>query len=69
MAFEDRLLAELKAEQQRYALAGLKQPHQRDAFEYGYRSGVVAGYEQAIALLLKLLDDERNGERDIERSL
>ena len=69
MQLSDRLLAQLKAEQQQYALAGLKQPHQRDAFEYGYRSGVVAGYEQAIGLLLKLLDEERNGERDLERSL
>lgn len=69
MQIEDKLLALLKREQQEYAFMGLKQPQQRDAFEYGFRCGIVAGYEQAITLLLKLVDDERNGDRDIERSL
>jgi hypothetical protein len=65
MAVEDRLLAKLKADQQAFALEALKRPVERDAFEYGYRVGMVAGYEAAIRTLLDLLDDERNGDRDL----
>ena len=65
MAVEDRLLGKLKADQQAFALEALKRPVERDAFEYGYRVGMVAGYEAAIRTLLDLLDDERNGDRDL----
>jgi hypothetical protein len=65
MAVEDRLLAKLKADQQAFALEALKRPVERDAFEYGYRVGVVAGYEASIRALLDLLDDERHGDRDL----
>lgn len=65
MAVDDRLLARLKSEQQQFALDALRRPDTRDAFEYGYRVGVVAGYEAAIKALLDLLDDERNGDRDL----
>jgi hypothetical protein len=65
MAIESQLLNRLKAEQQQFALDALKRPVNRDAFEYGYRVGVVAGYEAAIKALLEMLDDERNGDRDL----
>lgn len=65
MAIEDRLLGKLKADQQVFAFEALKRPVERDAFEYGYRVGMVAGYEAAIKVLLDLLDDERNGDRDL----
>lgn len=65
MSLEDRLLARLKAEQQQFSLDALRRPVQRDAFEYGYRVGVVAGYEAAVTALLALLADERHGERDL----
>lgn len=65
MAVEDRLLARLKNDQQSFAIEALRRPVDRDAFEYGYRVGVVAGYEAAITALLQLLDDERHGERDL----
>jgi hypothetical protein len=65
MAIEDRLLGKLKADQQAFALEALKRPVERDAFEYGYRVGMVAGYEAAIKALLDLLDDERHGDRDL----
>lgn len=65
MAIESQLLNHLKAEQQQFALDALKRPVSRDAFEYGYRVGVVAGYEAAIKALLEMLDDERNGDRDL----
>ena len=65
MAIESQLLNRLKAEQQQFALDALKRPVNRDAFEYGYRVGVVAGYEAAIEALLHMLNDERNGDRDL----
>lgn len=65
MAIESQLLNRLKAEQQEFALEALKRPVNRDTFEYGYRVGVVAGYEAAITALLKMLDDERNNDRDL----
>lgn len=65
MAIESQLLNRLKAEQQEFALEALKRPVNRDAFEYGYRVGMVAGYEAAITALLNMLDDERNNDRDL----
>lgn len=58
---EAKLLNRLKAEQQQFSVDALKRPQERDAFEYGYRVGVVAGYEAAINILLKLLEEEKSG--------
>lgn len=65
MNIESVLLGKLKAKQAEFALLSLKQPSQRDLFEYGYRVGVVAGLEEAINVLLALLDEERNGDKDL----
>ena len=65
MNLADRLLASLKSQQQTFALESLKRPQNRDAFEYGYRVGVVAGYDAAIKLLLDLINEERHGERGL----
>ncbi len=65
MNLETKLLNRLKAEQQRFAVEALKRPQNRDAFEYGYRVGMVAGYEAAIDVLLKLIDEENHGDNDI----
>ena len=62
---ETKLLNTLKAKQSQFALEALKQPQNRDAFEYGYRVGTVAGYEAAINVLLAILDEERNSDRDL----
>jgi hypothetical protein len=62
---ESALLARLKAEQAQFALDALRRPVERDGFEYGYRVGMVAGYEAAIGVLLKLLDEERNSDKDL----
>lgn len=62
---ESKILNLLKSEQQRFSVDALKRPQERDAFEYGYRVGVVAGYEAAINCLLKLLDEEKTGVNDI----
>jgi len=59
------LLNRLKANQQSFALDALTRPQNRDAFEYGYRVGVVAGYEAAIKVLLQLLDEEKNLDNDL----
>lgn len=62
---ETRFLNALKAQQQRFALEALRKPQTRDAFEYGYRVGVVAGYEAAIDILLQLLKEEKDGDPDL----
>lgn len=61
---EAKLLNRLKAEQQQFSVDALKRPQERDAFEYGYRVGVVAGYEAAINILLTLLEEEKTGGND-----
>lgn len=62
---ETRFLNALKAQQQRFALEALRKPQTRDAFEYGYRVGVVAGYEAAIDILLQLLKEEKDSDPDL----
>ena len=65
MNIELQLLNRLKVEQQSFAVDALRRPHTRDTFEYGYRVGMVAGYEAAINVLLTLLDEEKNFDNDL----
>ena len=65
MSIESQLLNRLKVEQQSFAVDALKRPQTRDTFEYGYRVGMVAGYEAAINVLLNLLDQEKNLDNDL----
>ena len=65
MNLEQQLLNRLKAEQQTFALEALQRPQTRDTFEYGYRVGMVAGYEAAINVLLSLLDEEKHVGNDL----
>ena len=60
-----KLLDGLKTGQQQFAMESLHRPQTRDAFEYGYRVGVVAGYDASIKLLLDLLNEERHGDNDL----
>jgi hypothetical protein len=62
---ETKLLNKLKAEQQSFAVEALKKPQTRDAFEYGYRVGTVAGYEAAINVLLNLIDEDKHSDNDL----
>lgn len=65
MNVPQELLNRLKASQQAFALDALKRPQNRDTFEYGYRVGVVAGYDAAINVLLQVLDEEKNFDNDL----
>lgn len=65
MSIEAKLLNQLKTQQQAFALDALRRPQTRDTFEYGYRVGMVAGYEAAIELLLNTLDEEKHGDKDL----
>jgi hypothetical protein len=65
LSIEAKLLNQLKAQQQAFALDALRRPQTRDTFEYGYRVGMVAGYEAAIELLLNTLDEEKHGDKDL----
>lgn len=65
MNVPQELLNRLKASQQSFALDALKRPQVRDAFEYGYRVGVVAGYDAAMNVLLQILDEEKNFDNDL----
>jgi len=62
---ETKLLNALKTEQQQFALQALKRPVERDAFEYGYRVGTIAGLESAVNVLLKLVDEEKHLDDDL----
>ena len=62
---EQILLARLKAEQQQYALQALQFPNLRTEFEYGQRSGVIAGLEKAIEVLIGLVKEERDDDKDL----
>jgi len=61
---ETKLLNLLKQSQFQFSVDALKRPQERDAFEYGYRVGVVAGYEAAIGVLLKLIAEEKSSGND-----
>ncbi len=63
--FDQKLLGRLKAAKAAHAIDALQRPSQRDAFEYGYRCGVQAGYDAAIEQLLQLLRDEETAGRDL----
>lgn len=65
MNLETKLLNALKAQQQQFSADALKRPVERDAFEYGYRVGVVAGLEDAINVLLNLVDEEKHLDDDL----
>ena len=65
MSFEARLLGRLKEEQGKFAHDALRRPQTRDAFEYGHRVGMFAGYEAAITVLLNLLDEETKRGNDL----
>ena len=62
MNVPQELLNRLKASQQTFALDALRRPQDRDTFEYGYRVGVVAGYDAAINVLLNILDEEKHND-------
>ena len=65
MNIDSKLLNILKANQAEFALEALRRPHKSDTFEYGYRVGMVAGYEASINVLLNLLDEERNNDNEL----
>lgn len=65
MNIETQLLNRLKVSQQEFAVEALKRPVNRDAYEYGYRVGMVAGYEAAINVLLMLVDEEKHSDNDL----
>lgn len=65
MNIESQLLNRLKEKQQSFAVEALRRPQTRDTFEYGYRVGMFAGYEEAITVLLTLLDEEKNFDNDL----
>lgn len=65
MNVELKLLNLIKTDQAEFALEALRRPHKSDTFEYGYRVGMVAGYEASIDVLLNLLDEERNNDHEL----
>ena len=62
---ETVLLNRLKAAQASFALESLKRPQNRDSFEYGYRVGVVSGYDAALDVLFTILEEEKNSGNDL----
>ena len=56
---EEAFIARVKAEQAKYALDSLKNPGNKTEFDFGLRSGYVAGLERAVNVLLEILSEER----------
>lgn len=65
MNIEAMLLNRIKTAQADFAMESMRKPQNRDAFEYGYRVGVVAGYEAALTILYTLLDEEKHSDNDL----
>lgn len=65
MNANSKFLNILKATQAEFALEALRRPQERNTFEYGYRVGMVAGYEASIDILLNLLDEEKYSDNDL----
>ena len=65
MNLADALLNRLKAEQVSNSLQALKNPGGKAEFDFGYRTGVIAGLEKAESILLELLRDERDDDNDL----
>ena len=65
MNVETKLLNRLKTAQGEFAMESMKRPQNRDAFEYGYRVGLVEGYEAASNVLINLISEDKYGERDL----
>ena len=62
MATEAQIIARIKAEQHEHAVTALSRPEKRDAFEYGYRVGIMEGLRKAEELLLKIVREENERE-------
>lgn len=54
----EKAVMKLQQEQAELATAALRSPNSRDSFEYGRVSGMYAGYERAIAILLSINKEE-----------
>jgi hypothetical protein len=65
MQLNNKLLSQLKDRQTEFSVEALKKPQTRDIFEYGYLVGTVAGLEEAINVLLNLIDEEKHSGNDI----
>lgn len=65
MNFETILLNKLKSLQAQYAIDALRSPGDKSEFDFGYRAGCFAGIEKSIDCLLRLLDEQKNGEPDL----
>lgn len=60
---DSAILNRLKHRQAQFALDSLRTPGDRSEYEFGYRVGVVAGYEKAMEEILALLKEERDNDR------
>jgi hypothetical protein len=65
MNIETQLLNALKIAQAQFSVEALRRPHDKTEFEYGFRVGVIEGFDKSIKTLLSILDEEKNGTNDI----
>lgn len=54
----EKAVMKIQQEQKELATAALRSPNSRDSFEYGRVSGMYAGYERAIEILLTINKEE-----------
>lgn len=62
---ENYLIGRFKELQQEIALQSMLKPAQKDLFTLGQASGMVIGLEAAIAEIINMLKEERDGNDDI----
>lgn len=61
----EEILRLLKNEQAGFALEALKRPNLGNDFEYGYRSGIVAGLEIAMGKIINIFKEDEEADKDV----
>lgn len=56
------VLHRLSIEQQAFALEALKRPGDKSEFEFGFRSGKVAGYDAALSIINNLIKEANSND-------
>ena len=65
MISEKVLMARLEKRQAELAMSSLRSPGDKSSFTFGAASGVLAGIDYALAEILSMIKEEREGDTDL----